>query len=182
MSCYAQLFVNVNTASASSPYAWLCDSDLIGYDALSSYGSPSYYVQKIFSNYLGNKIVTATVANIPVQNAPLTKKDSAKGIKSKTVPTIFYSVTMNDTAGVIYLKIVNTIPKKQTIKINLEGAERVSPQATVITIKSDKPDDTNTINNPQKIIPVTTSVKGLKKSFQQIFPPYSVTVMQIQIR
>ena len=182
MSCYAPLFVNVNTATASSPKAWQWDSDLIGYDALSSYGSPSYYVQKIFSNYLGNKIVTATVANIPVQNAPLTKKDSAKGIKSKTVPTIFYSVTMNDTAGVIYLKIVNTIPKKQTIKINLEGAERVSPQATVITIKSDKPDDTNTINNPQKIIPVTTSVKGLKKSFQQIFPPYSVTVMQIQIR
>jgi alpha-N-arabinofuranosidase len=182
MSCYAPLFVNVNKATATAPKAWQWDSDLIGYDALSSYGSPSYYVQKIFSHYLGNKIVPATIENIPVQKAPLTKEDSSNGIKSKSVPTIFYSVTMNDTTGVIYLKVVNTIGKKQTIKINLAGAEKVSPDATVVTIKSDKPDDTNTINEPQKIIPVTTTMKGLRKNFQQIFPPYSVTVMQIQTR
>ncbi|MGN6616526.1 MAG: alpha-L-arabinofuranosidase C-terminal domain-containing protein, partial [Ilyomonas sp.] len=121
MSCYAPLFVNVNKATATAPKAWQWDSDLIGYDALNSYGSPSYYVQKIFSDYLGDKIVPATVAKIPVQNRPLTKKDSADGIKFKTVPTIFYSATMNDTTGTIYLKVVNTISKKQTIKINLDG-------------------------------------------------------------
>src|SRR3954447_8322269 len=53
MSCYAPLFVNVNTATATAPKAWQWDSDLIGYTALSSYGSPSYYVQKLFSHYLG---------------------------------------------------------------------------------------------------------------------------------
>src|SRR5690242_1092028 len=119
MSCYAPLFVNVNTATATAPKAWQWDSDLIGYNALNSYGSPSYYVQKIFSHYLGDKIVSATVENIPVQSAPLTKEDSADGIKFKTVPTIFYSATMNDTTGTIFLKVVNTIGKKQTIKINL---------------------------------------------------------------
>ena len=86
MSCYAPLFVNVNTATATAPKAWQWDSDLIGYDALNSYGSPSYYVQKIFSHYLGNKIVPATVANIPVQNAPLNKKDSAEEYKIQTSP------------------------------------------------------------------------------------------------
>ena len=180
MSCYAPLFVNVNKATATAPKAWQWDSDLIGYDALNSYGSPSYYVQKIFSHYLGNKIVPATIENIPVQNAPLTKQDSANGIKSKSVPTIFYSATMNDTTGIIYLKVVNAIAKKQTIKINLDGAVKVSPDATIVTIKSDKPDDTNTINEPEKIVPVTTTVKGLRKNSQQTFPPYSVTVMQIQ--
>ncbi|MBK5271573.1 MAG: alpha-N-arabinofuranosidase, partial [Bacteroidia bacterium] len=39
MSCYAPLFVNVNTATATAPKAWQWDSDLIGYNALSSYGS-----------------------------------------------------------------------------------------------------------------------------------------------
>jgi len=182
MSCYAPLFVNVNTATATAPKAWQWDSDLIGYDALNSYGSPSYYVQKIFSHYLGDKIVSATVENIPVQSAPLTKEDSTKNIKSKSVPTIFYSATMNDTTGTIYLKVVNTISKKQTIKINLDGVTKVSPEATVVVIKGDKPDDTNTLSNPQKIIPVVTSVKGIEKSFQQSFAPYSVTVMQIQAK
>ena len=182
MSCYAPLFVNINTATPTAPKAWQWDSDLIGYNALSSYGSPSYYVQKIFSDYLGNKVVPATFENIPVQNRPLTKKDSADGIKPKAVPTIFYSATLSDSTGIIYLKVVNTTGKKQTVKINLEGAPKVLPEATVVVIKSDKPDDTNTISNPKKIIPVTTTAKGLGKNFKQSFEPYSVTVMQIQTK
>jgi alpha-N-arabinofuranosidase len=45
-SCYAPLFANVNKATATAPKAWQWDSDLIGYDALKSFGSPSYYVQE----------------------------------------------------------------------------------------------------------------------------------------
>ncbi|MDQ6843274.1 MAG: alpha-L-arabinofuranosidase A, partial [Bacteroidota bacterium] len=182
MSCYAPLFVNVSKDSITKKRAWQWDSDLIGYDALNSYGSPSYYVQKLFSHYLGNKIVPATVENIPVQNRPLTKKDSTDGITFKTVPTIFYSATMNDTTGTIFLKVVNTVAKKQTVKINIDGAAKVSPEATMVVIKSDKPDDTNTISDTQKIVPVMSTVKGLKNSFSKSFTPYSVTIMQIQTR
>ena len=86
-------------------------------------------------------------------------------LKSKSVPTIFYSATMNDTTGIIYLKIVNTIAKKQTVKINLDGVEKVSPEATIITIKSDKPDDTNTISDPQKDCSCYNNYKRIKKKF-----------------
>ncbi len=51
-----------------------------------------------------------------------------------------------------------------------------------LSVKSDKPTDTNTINDPEKIVPVTSTIKGVKKNFKQSFPPYSVTVMQIQTR
>ncbi|MDQ6902634.1 MAG: alpha-N-arabinofuranosidase [Bacteroidota bacterium] len=182
MSCYAPLFVNVSKDSATGKRAWQWDSDLIGYDALNSYGSPSYYVQKLFSHYLGNKIVPVTAANIPVQNKPLSKKDSADGKKITTVPTIFYSATMNDTTGTIYLKIVNTTGKKQTVKINVDGAAKLSPEATMVVIRSDMPTDINTINDPQKIIPVTSTVKRISKSFRQSFLPYSVNVLQIKTR
>ena len=180
MSCYAPLFVNVSKDSATGKRAWQWDSDLIGYDALNSYGSPSYYVQKLFSHYLGNKIVPATVSNIPLQKAPLSEKDSAEGKTAKSVPTIFYSATMNDTTGALYLKIVNTSPKKQTVKINLDGISKVAPEATIVTVKSNKPTDTNTITDPEKIVPETTTEKGMRKNFSRIFPPYSVTVLQIQ--
>jgi len=180
MSCYAPLFVNVNTATATAPKAWQWDSDLIGYDALSSYGSPSYYVQKLFSQYLGNKIVPATVVNVPVQNRPLTKKDSADGITSKTVPTVFYSATMNDTTGAVYLKIVNTTAKKQAIKINLNGVGKVAPNATLAVVKGNKPEDTNTITEPANITPVTTTIKGVANSFTRNLDPYSVSILQLQ--
>src|SRR5664279_5348952 len=161
MSCYAPLFVNVSKDAVTGKKAWQWDSDLIGYDALNSYGSPSYYVQKLFSHYLGNKIVPVTAANIPTQNRPLTKKDSADGIKSKTAPFIFYSATMNDTTGTIYLKMVNTNAKKETVKINLDGIGHVSPEATWVVIKGNKPDDTNTITTPENIVPVTSKIKAV---------------------
>jgi alpha-N-arabinofuranosidase len=179
MSCYAPLFVNVNTATATAPKAWQWDSDLIGYDALNSYGSPSYYVQKLFNHYLGNKIVPVSAVNIPEQNKPLSKKDSADGIKSKKVPTIFYAATMNDTTGTIYLKIVNTTSQKQSVRINLDGVIKVSPNAILVVVKGNKPDDTNTISDPVKIVPATSAIKGIKSSFLRTLDPYSVSILEL---
>jgi alpha-N-arabinofuranosidase len=45
MASYAPLFVNVN------PGGMLWESNLIGCDALSSYGSPSFYAQVLFAKY-----------------------------------------------------------------------------------------------------------------------------------
>jgi alpha-L-arabinofuranosidase len=53
MSCHAPLFVNVN------PGGMQWESDLIGYDAMSSYGSPSYYAQVMFSNHVGDQVINA---------------------------------------------------------------------------------------------------------------------------
>jgi alpha-N-arabinofuranosidase len=47
MASYAPLFVNVNPGGMQ----WA--TDLIGYDALSIYGSPSYWAQVLFGKYLG---------------------------------------------------------------------------------------------------------------------------------
>jgi alpha-L-arabinofuranosidase len=181
MSCYAPLFVNVNTATATAPKAWQWDSDLIGYNALSSYGSPAYYVQKLFSNYLGNKIVPMTAANIPTQPRPLTRRDSTAGITTAPqVPTVFYAATKDEKTGTIYLKVVNTIGKKQAVTINLQGVAKVSPNATLVVIKGAKPDDTNSITEPEKIVPVTSAIKGIKPVFTRTLDPYSVNIIQLQ--
>src|SRR5664279_145190 len=176
MSCYAPLFVNVSKDAVTGKKAWQWDSDLIGYDALNSYGSPSYYVQKLFSHYLGNKIVPVTAANIPTQNKPLSKRDSAEGKKVTTVPTLFYAATMNDTTGTIYLKIVNTTAKKQAVKINLTGNSKVSSDAALVMVKGAKPGETNTITDRENIVPVTETIKGIKKSFSRKLDPNSVNI------
>ncbi len=181
MSCYAPLFVNVNTATATAPKAWQWDSDLIGYDALNSYGSPSYYVQKIFGNLLGDKTVPIIASNIPTQPKPLSKKDSAEGVKPTQVPTVFYSATMDENKGIVYLKLVNTTGKKQPVNINLNGIGKVSPQATLTVIKGDRPEDTNTITDPEKIVPSSTTIKGVAKKFKRIIDPYSVSVVTLQL-
>jgi alpha-L-arabinofuranosidase len=55
MESYAPLFVNVN------PGARQWATDLIGYDALHSFGSPSYYVQAMFANNHGERVLPVEI-------------------------------------------------------------------------------------------------------------------------
>ncbi|OUJ74980.1 alpha-L-arabinofuranosidase C-terminal domain-containing protein [Hymenobacter crusticola] len=180
MSCYAPLFVNVNTATATAKKAWQWDSDLIGYDALTSYGSPSYYVQKLFSEYLGTETVPTTGANIPMRERPRTKRDSTEGTTPKPVPSLFYAATKDAKTGAVYLKLVNTTGQKQPIDINLTGTAKVAPSATLVVLKGTKPEDTNSITEPKKIMPVTSKIKRVAPRFTRTLDPYSVTVLQLQ--
>jgi alpha-N-arabinofuranosidase len=59
MNCYAPLFVNVNPGGRQ----WAVN--LIGYDALTSFGSPSYYVHKMFSTNRGDVVLPATIDPMP---------------------------------------------------------------------------------------------------------------------
>ncbi|MDP4262131.1 MAG: alpha-L-arabinofuranosidase C-terminal domain-containing protein [Bacteroidota bacterium] len=176
MSCYAPLFVNVN------PGGMQWKSDLIGYNTLTSYGSPSYHVQKMFNHNLGDQVVMIDTKDLPTQIKKPNARDSAAGRPPKTIPAMFFSATKDTKTGLIYLKVVNATSGAQNVNIDLKGSSSVASQGTVITIKADNPEDTNTITGPEKIVPSTTKVKGLGKSFQQIFPAYSVTVLQLQTK
>ena len=112
----------------------------------------------------------------------MTKRDSAANNKPKPVPTLFYAATRDDNTGALYLKLVNTTGKKQPVEINLNGGATVSPNATLVVIKGDKPEATNTLTEPEKIVPVTSKIKGIKPLFTKTLDPYSVTILQLQTR
>jgi len=61
MASYAPLFVNVNKGGMQ----WV--TDMIGYDTMSSYGSPSYYAQKMFSVYHGDNVVPLAAQGVPTK-------------------------------------------------------------------------------------------------------------------
>lgn len=171
MSCYAPLLVNVN------PGGMQWKSNLIGYDAQTSYGSPSYYAQKMFSEYLGNISLPVVAEHVSTQSwQPNAKKDQPPPA-AKDVPTLFFSATKSAQRGEIYLKVVNAIGTEQTVKVELSGAGAVAEEGKAITLRSARPDDTNTITEPTKIVPVATRALGLGAQFSYRFAPYSVTVL-----
>jgi alpha-N-arabinofuranosidase len=182
MASYAPLFVNVNPGGME----WA--SDLIGYDTLNSYGSPSYYAQKMFSTHLGDRVISVTSENISTQTwQPPAKKTKpgeypATPPQPKQVPTLYYVATRDNESGTIYLKVVNIANVKQTVRINLKGVARVAPEGTLVTLSSARPDDTNTISEPAKIVPVTSKAAGLGNTFTQTFAPYSINVLDLETR
>ena len=151
LASYAPLFVNVN------PDAMQWPSDLIGYNAFSVYGSPSYYAQATFASHLGTEILGANL----------------EGAGDR----LFYSVTRGN--GTIYLKLVNASSNPQQVKISLAGANSVKPTAKLVSLSAPSTATTNSITDPKRVVPVESTVKGIGKEFTRTLPAYSIEVLDI---
>jgi len=151
MSSYAPMFVNVN------PGAMQWASDLMGYNAFSVYGSPSYYAQGMFSKNLGTEILPGDLQNAGER--------------------FFYSATRSN--GTIYLKLVNGSSTPQQIKINLTGASSVKPTAKLVSLSAPSTATTNSITDPKRVVPVESTVRGVAREFTHTVPGYSIEVLNI---
>jgi alpha-L-arabinofuranosidase len=178
MSCYAPLLVNVN------PGGMQWKSDLIGYDVQSSYGSPSYHMQKMFRHYLGNVSLPVHAEKVRTQTwQPAAREETPKELPpAREVPTMFFSATKSDQRGEIYLKVINSIGSAQTVQVDLAGAAKVAAEGKAIVLSSAQKEDTNTITEPTKVVPVTSKASGLGKQFSYSFAPYSVTVLVLSTK
>jgi alpha-L-arabinofuranosidase len=156
MASYAPLFVNVN------PGGMQWESDLIGYDALTSYGSPAYYAQVMFGKYLGTEVPTSSLTG-----------DAQR---------FFYSVTRDPAKGAVYLKLVNASSVAQPVEVEMTGASNVANAATVETLSGATLAQTNTVSTPTRIVPVQTTIRGVATKFRHSVPAYSVQVLELQAK
>lgn len=153
MQCYAPLLVNVN------PDARQWRPNLIGYDGLSVFGSPSYYAIQMFSRNLGDEILATTSEKTNIQS----------------------SATRDSKTGEINLKLVNPQAKAEVLRIHLNGVSTVKPTATAITLAA-KPDATNSISDPNNVVPATSTANNVGASFGYTVPANAIVVLKIETR
>ena len=153
MASYAPLLVNVN------PGGMQWDTDLIGYDALSSYGSPSYWAQVLFGSYLGTEAVDAKLANAG--------------------PRVYASATRDEKLRKLFVKVVNATSKESALNIALNGVARVEREATLISLSGKTPNVTNSITHPDAVVPVERRIEVAGPKFKQSFAPYSINVLEL---
>jgi len=185
LESYAPLFVNVSDLARGGSMQW--PSDLIGYDALTSYGSPSYYAQKMFSTHHGDNVLATDSQDIPThpwQPPQRTRNGVPQGEAPapQQMPSLFYDATRDSQSGTIYLKIVNRQSTPQPVRIQISGASAVEAEGRAVVLMANSPDDTNSIQEPTKIVPVTEKVDGLGIDFTREFPPYSITILELKAK
>ncbi len=180
MSCYAPLFVNVN------PGGMQWRTDLIGYDTLSSYGSPAYYAQKMFNLNHGDKVLAASSENLPTREwqppPPRRRTGDPPGpatTPKQQVPTLFFDATRDSGTGAIYLKLVNSAGTIQPVRVEINGLKNIEAKGEAVVMSANAPEDTNSITEPAKIVPVSTKVDGLCADFTRDLPAYSITILKI---
>ncbi|HWA10485.1 MAG TPA: alpha-L-arabinofuranosidase C-terminal domain-containing protein [Opitutaceae bacterium] len=183
MASYAPLFVNVSNALAGrgapgSSMQW--PVNLIGYDALGSYGSPAFYAQVMFNNNRGDQILASEAGGVGTRTwqAPA-GRGGGEAPPPREVPTLFHSVTRDSKTGVIYLKIVNPLGTPQAVHVEIQGARSVAAKGESVIMKADSPEETNSLAEPKKIVPVTAAESGLGASFTRTLAPYSINILKL---
>jgi alpha-N-arabinofuranosidase len=151
MASYAPLLVNINPGGMQ----WA--PDLIGYDALKSYASPSYYAQSLFAGHLGDG----------------TPKSSVTGAGDR----FFYSATVGSTDHVLHLKLVNASYADQPLAIELHGSG--ARTASVFSLHGGSYEATNSMTDPDLITPKKSTEPVPSGVWHHTVPALTIQVIDI---
>jgi alpha-N-arabinofuranosidase len=157
MASYAPLFANVD--------GWQWTPDMIWVDNLRVYGTPNYYVQKLFSVNKGTNVVP-----ILQDNKPLSGQDS-----------LYASAVIDKNTNELVVKLVNVSGKTQTREIQVLGVKKLDADAKLTILKADDLTDVNSFNQPGKVAPSEQPLKLKGKKISLSLMPYSFTVVRVKM-
>ncbi len=81
----------------------------------------------------------------------------------------------------LVLSVVNYCDEPRQTQVNLEGVNRVASKADMTLLTSASLEDVNTIDAPDRIVPVTREVAIPGPSWRQAFPANSLTVLRMRV-
>jgi alpha-N-arabinofuranosidase len=157
MASYAPLFAHVD--------GWQWTPDLIWVDNLRTYGTPNYYVQKLFSLYKGTNVVPF-LSN----NQTVTGQDGAFG-----------TACIDKKTNEVIVKFVNTTEKVQDVSFVIEGVKKLDLKGTITELTSGKLDQVNTLDDPIAVSPKDQQVDVKNKTIKFSVKPYSFNVIRVKM-
>ena len=158
LASYAPLFAHVD--------GWQWTPDLIWVNNLQSYGTPNYYVQKLFSTNKGTNVVPAIM--------------NGKAISGQD--SLYVSSVIDKNSGDVIIKIVNASLKSINKIIEIKGAKKLAATATVTVLKSNSLLDVNSFMTPQMVSPVANTIAVKTNKLNVELAPNSFTVYRIAIQ
>lgn len=157
MTSYAPLFAHVD--------AWQWTPDLIWFDNLRSYGTPNYYVQKMFSVNKGTHVVPMLL-----NNEPITGQNG-----------LFATAAIDKGTNELIIKLVNTSDAAATRTVNLQGVKKLDKKAKLTVLKSDDINAVNSLDQPKALSPSDNEMDVSGKKLTLTAAPRSFTVVRVKM-
>lgn len=157
LTSYAPLLAHVE--------GWQWTPDLIWFDNLTSFGTPNYYVQKLFANNRGTHAIPVVAGGKPLIGHG----------------QLYASAALDKSTGELILKLVNASSTSQQAEVVVAGIHRLG-DGTLTVLKSEDLTDVNTITEPRRISPETKPLKAGGKNLGLPLEPYSLTIVRVKSR
>lgn len=158
MASYAPLFAHID--------GWQWTPDLIWLNNLKSYGSPSYYVQKLFSTNKGTHIASALR-----EGKPLAGTDS-----------LYISSVWDEDSRELVLKMVNAGTDTAMVPLQILGKKTRTGKLSSYTLRADSLETANSIEAPQAVVPVEQQLPLPGKALKATIPPRTFIVWRIPMK
>lgn len=151
LASYAPLLARLNYAQWSPNLIW--------FDDVGSYGTPSYYVQKLYATHMGNHTLSSEW------------KQEEQGC--------FQVTSYDEQNREIIIKLVNTTDQAQKVAVDLTDWT-IAEEGKLIQIQSDKTEAVNDINAPENVAPQESKLE-IGQNFNFELPVYSFSVLRIPV-
>jgi len=157
MASYAPLFAQVD--------GWQWTPDLIWFNNLGSYGTPNYYVQKLYSLNKGTDVVPLTLNNVAV-----TGQNGA-----------YATAVMDKKTNELIIKFVNTSKESRNISFTVKGFKHIKPTGTVTTLQSDNLDEVNSFEKPSVLFPKEQAISTSGNNISISVKRYSLSIIKVKL-
>lgn len=157
LSSYAPLFAHVD--------GWQWTPDLIWVNNLESYGTPNYYVQKLFSNNKGTDVVPALL--------------NGKSISGED--SLYVSAVIDKAGNEIIIKLVNASGTAQSHVVNIDGSKKIAAKGSITILQNDDDNIVNSIEHPRNIVPRESAIDIKGNKINLICLPHSLSVVKLKM-
>ena len=158
MASYAPLFAHIE--------GWQWSPDLIWFDNLKSFGTPNYYVQKMFATNRGTTVVPALR-----NGAVISGQDS-----------LYITSCIDKTTHELIIKMVNTSSRPVTLDFSLEGVKSVEKNASEQILVSADLKMVNSLQSPVALAPVDRKIVLKGKKFGISLDACSFSVLKVHYK
>jgi alpha-N-arabinofuranosidase len=153
MASYAPMFAHIE--------GWQWSPDLIWFDNLRSFGTPNYYVQKMFATNRGTTVVPALL----------------KGVAISGQDSLYITSCLDKTTHELIIKMVNVSSTPVTLDFSLEGLKSVEKNASEQVLVSADLKMVNSLQSPVTLVPVDRKIVLKGKKFGISLDGYSFSVL-----
>lgn len=157
MASYAPLLAHVD--------GWQWTPDLIWFDNLRSYGTPNYYVQKLYGNHKGSAVVPILKGNEVISG-----QDS-----------VYASTVVDNATGELIIKLVNAAATPKPVSVVVQGVKGLAANGRLITLGSNNLLGLNSLDQPTRISPQEKSIAIKGKTIRTEIAPWSFYVIRAKI-
>jgi alpha-L-arabinofuranosidase len=140
--------------------AWQWKPDAIWFDNLRSYGTPNYYVQSVYANNVGTRIVPVT--------------PQAEG-------GLYTSATLDERSHELIVKAINYSPNAREAEIRLSGMHAAGTGKATILASTDLAAE-NSFEHPKAVAPESSSFEVKSGAITVQLRAYSLNVYRIPIQ